>query len=168
MCFLRFLVHIPCQKGWCCPCESWNSANCVFLIRPWILRLSDSSGFFVSIHQTVWCHTPQYFNDQTDCHENIVSQIFTEFILKKRENIGAVCYCTAEQARRSRVWFSMWSLAALWPWGRLNPQQKWVPGIPPVGKGGRCLGLTTLLPSYTDCLRNYGSLLEPWRPVQSC
>jgi hypothetical protein len=42
---------------------------------------------------------------------------------------------------------------ALWPWGRLRLQQKWVPGIFTVGKGGRCVGLTTLPPSCADCLK---------------
>ena len=32
---------------------------------------------------------------------------------------------------------------ALWPWGRISPWQKWVPGAFPGGKGGRCLRLTT-------------------------
>ena len=40
--------------------------------------------------------------------------------------------------------------AALWPWGRCSLWQKWVPRIFPVGKGGRCVGLTTL-PS--SCLK---------------
>jgi hypothetical protein len=36
------------------------------------------------------------------------------------------------------------------------------------GRGGRCVGLTTLPPSCADCLRNNGniSLLEPSRAVQ--
>ena len=36
---------------------------------------------------------------------------------------------------------------ALWPWGRLSPLQKWVPGTFPGGKGGRCVRLTNLPPS---------------------
>jgi len=28
---------------------------------------------------------------------------------------------------------------APWPWGRLNPWWKWVPGTIPGGKGGRCV-----------------------------
>jgi hypothetical protein len=60
------------------------------------------------------------------------------------------------QIGRSLVWFQMVSLEfsidiilpiALWPWGRLSFQQKWVPGAFPGGKGGRCVGLTTLPPS---------------------
>jgi hypothetical protein len=47
--------------------------------------------------------------------------------------------------------------AALWPWGRLRLQQKWVPGMFPGSKGGRCVGLTTLPPSCADCL-------EIWKP----
>jgi hypothetical protein len=58
---------------------------------------------------------------------------------------------TLIQARRLRVWFPMVSLeyfiditlpAALWPWGRLSVKQKWVTGIYPGGKVGRCVGLT--------------------------
>ena len=48
-------------------------------------------------------------------------------------------------------------LAELWPWGRLSLWQTWVPGIFPGGKSGRCVGLTTLLPSCADCL-------EIWEP----
>jgi hypothetical protein len=36
-------------------------------------------------------------------------------------------------------------------------EQKWVPGIITVGKGGRCVGLTILSPSCADCL-------EIWEP----
>jgi len=56
--------------------------------------------------------------------------------------------------------------AALWPWGRLSLYQKWVPGIFPGGKGGRCLGLTTLPPSCADCLE----IWEPQHPgtVKAC
>ena len=47
--------------------------------------------------------------------------------------------------------------ATLWPWGWLSFWQKWVRGIFPGGKGGRCIGLTILPPSCTDCL-------EIWEP----
>ena len=47
--------------------------------------------------------------------------------------------------------------AALWPWVSLSLQQKWVPEIFPVGKGGRCVGLINIPPSCADCL-------EIWEP----
>ena len=91
---------------------------------------------------------------------------------------SAVAWGTALQAGRSRVRFPMVSLnfftniilpAALLPWGRLSLQQKWVPGIFPVCKGGRCVRLTTLPPSCANCFE-IGSLnlLEPLGPVQAC
>jgi hypothetical protein len=70
------------------------------------------------------------------------------------------------QARMSRIWFPMVSLeffvgiilpVALWPWGWLSLYQKWVPGIIPRGKGGQCVGLTTLPSLCVDCL-------EIWEP----
>jgi hypothetical protein len=73
---------------------------------------------------------------------------------------------TALQTGRSRVRFPMLSLdfsigiilpIALWPCGRLGLWHKWVPGIVPGGKGGRCVGLTTLPPSCADCLKNLGA-----------
>ena len=79
---------------------------------------------------------------------------------------SAVGWGTALQVGRSRVRFPMVSLdffidiillAALWPWGRLSLEQKWVPGMFPGGKWGRCVGLTTLPPSCADCL-------EIWEP----
>jgi len=91
---------------------------------------------------------------------------------------SAVGWGTALQVGRSRVRFLMVSLeffidtilpAALWPWGWLSLQHKWVPGIFPGGKGGRCVGLTTLPPSCADCLTSGSlNLLEPSGPLQAC
>ena len=67
------------------------------------------------------------------------------------------------------IFFNMTLLAALCSWDWLSLLQKWVPGIFPGDKGGRCLGLTTLILSCADCLEIRGlSLLEPSRSVQAC
>ena len=60
-------------------------------------------------------------------------------------------------------------LITLWPWGRLSLQQKWVPGAFPGGKGGRCVGLTTLLLSCAIVMKS-GNLkrLETSGPLQVC
>jgi hypothetical protein len=54
---------------------------------------------------------------------------------------------------------------ALWPWGRHFLWQKWVTGVFPGGKGGRCVRLTNLPPSCTVFMKS-GNLnfLEPCGP----
>jgi hypothetical protein len=47
--------------------------------------------------------------------------------------------------------------AALWPWGRLGPQQERVTGIFPGGQDGRCGRLITLRPSCDDFLEILGA-----------
>jgi len=61
-------------------------------------------------------------------------------------------------------------MAALWPWCWISLQQKWVQGLlSGGGKGGQCIGLTTLPPSCAHCLE----IWEPPTPgnlrgVQAC
>ena len=52
---------------------------------------------------------------------------------------------------------------ALWTWGRLSLQQKWVPGAFPGGKGGWCLRLTTYH-HPVPLSRNLG-ILTYWNPL---
>ena len=50
--------------------------------------------------------------------------------------------------------------------GHSNRQQKWVPGVFPGGKGGRCVSLTTLPPSRAIVMKSGNhNFLEPAGPV---
>jgi hypothetical protein len=58
---------------------------------------------------------------------------------------------------------------ALWPWVLFSLWEKWVPGIFSWGKDGRCIGLTTLPPSYTECLEIWNTnFMEISGPVLAC
>jgi len=78
----------------------------------------------------------------------------------------AIGWDSALQVGRSLVWFPILSFligiilpAALWSWVWLCLLQKWVSRIFPTGKGGRCVGMTTLTPSYSDCLKTWETQL---------
>jgi hypothetical protein len=75
----------------------------------------------------------------------------------------------ALQTGRSRIRFLLGFfsylilLAALWLWRRVSLWEEWLPRIFPGGKGGRCVGLTTLPPSRADCLEILGNRTS-WSP----
>jgi hypothetical protein len=118
----------------------------------------------------------------SDLRQNTDTQISVDlhaisitFHCLKGARAGAVGWGTAIHVGRSRVRFPMVSLeffidiilpAALWPRGTLSLQQKWVPGIFPGGKGGRCVGLTTLPPSWAECLEIWE--LQPPVTLSAC
>jgi len=52
---------------------------------------------------------------------------------------------------------------ALWPWGWLSLEQKWVPGELPGGKSGRCVRLTTYH-HPVPLSQNLGTLTS-WHPL---
>jgi hypothetical protein len=82
---------------------------------------------------------------------------------------------TALQVGRSRVRFPMLSLeffidiilpVALWPMGLTQTYKNEYQEYFLVGKGGRCMGLTTLPPSCADCLEIWES--QPTGTLRAC
>jgi len=59
-------------------------------------------------------------------------------------------------------WYKILPIA-IWPWSRLSLQKKWVPGVFPGGKGGRCVRLTTYH-HPVRLSRNLGALTS-WNPL---
>jgi hypothetical protein len=93
----------------------------------------------------------------------------------------AVRWGSVLQAGRAKIrfpeFFTYILPTGLLSWGWPSLWQKWLPGIIPGGKGGRCVGLTNLSLSCADCLEiwvpiflKYWSLnlLKPYGPVKAC
>jgi hypothetical protein len=93
----------------------------------------------------------------------------------KRIRDGAVGWGTTLQTGRSWARFPKVSLElidvilppTLWLRGRLNVWKKRVPCVSPRGKGGRCVGLTTLPPPMCPMSWKLGSSTS-WNPLGLC
>jgi len=155
-------------------------------LRP-LLSISYSWYAYFNVLQITLYLFPTVPNYHVTCTQLFWAYALPHFLLEKEGLILGVCICCERlvltssylesdyegiAAHGSAVgWgtigsFPMVSLeffidiilpTAPWPWDRLNLYQKWVPGIFPGGKGGRCVGLTTLPPSCAD-------FLEIWEP----
>ena len=121
-----------------------------------------STGFNVRIgcpnqvRNSRWSLLLTLFSSAVMCG-SIISPFFC------RTCVDSVGWDTALQAVGFRVRFPILSLgffiniilpAVLWPCGWLSFWQKWVGRW---CKGGRCVRLTTLPPSYADCLEILGA-----------
>jgi hypothetical protein len=71
------------------------------------------------------------------------------------------CYCVSLGVLVTKI--GLYTTVVQQPLRHRVPQQKWVPGIIPGGKGGQCVSLTTLLPSCADLSWNLGASTS-WNP----
>jgi hypothetical protein len=105
---------------------------------------------------------PTYAFAEHILHHSQIS-IYEYFCVLNGDTFG---WGTALKARRSWVRFPTVPLesfidiflpTALWGWGRISFQQKWVPATFPGSKHARCVGLTSLPTSCVNFLEIWGT-----------
>jgi len=99
----------------------------------------------------VGCLTLQYFSTSSDKRGTVVAQ-WLRWCATNRKVAGS----NPAGIIGNFHWHKILPIA-VWPWGRLSLQHKWVPGVFPGGKGGRCVRLTTYY-HPVPLSRNLGTL----------
>ena len=132
--------------------ELAQNVKCVLWFAFYRIFLGAFCWIMHHVSGSVQCETGRNHNDVA--YISVTCDVTLWLVPDISKTLGTLT--NVLQAGRSRVRFSTESLecfiiirllAALWPWGWLSLWQKRVPGIFPVGKGGRCVWLTTLLRS---------------------
>jgi hypothetical protein len=75
-------------------------------------------------------------------------------------------HCAASRKVAGLIGVNAISWHIPWPRSRLSLQQKWIPEIFTGGKGGRCVGVTTLPPSCAECHEIWE--LQPPGTLKAC
>jgi hypothetical protein len=160
-------IHLWCPTFYLLPCNNWWNIERRVSLQALKLFITQLFLYLCYCQQRRYCsRTQNIFSGWMILLFATFYMIFTIIYLEKGARGGTVCWGTALQAGRSRVRFPIVSLeffidtilpAALWPWSWLSSNRNEYQDYFMGGKGGRCVGLTTLPPSCAECL-------EIWEP----
>ena len=134
--------------------------------KPWVLRLVSQWLFrfqiFLDVARLVWYKTGLLLN--YNYYMGTAVAQWLRYCATNRKVAGSIPAGVTVIFH----WYKILPIA-LWTWGRLSLQQKWVPGAFPEGKSCRCVRLTTLPTSWAVVTKS-GNLnfLEPSGPLQAC
>jgi hypothetical protein len=157
----RTIFPLLCMPSWCVQEQLHNTV--VFFHKSELAEIIGNCSYGLLVAESLYHGYFEWASGYNSCHSHryrlfLLTLHFCCYFQTLGHVVTRLTHCATgwkvvDSIPDALIGIFYWHnpSAKLWPWGLLSFWHTWVLGTFPGGKGGWCIGLTTLPPSCTYC-----------------